>query len=132
VFLRAALELRSVHLQASQGGPVRALVAGRPAHVIDEYGTGVVVRYGNGQRERIDYADGRLLIDPTDAQIGILTLAEAARYLELAPATLRRQVNNGRFAATLVGKTYVTSRSEVERYRAQSRGRPGRRAKETT
>lgn len=115
---------------------MKALVGGRTAYVLRDYAGhdsshlgGVVVRYSDGRTEHVDYGDGRLVIDPTDAQLGILTLAEAARYLRLAPATLRRQVNNGRLDAKLVGKTYVVMRSEVERYRAESLGKPGRRAK---
>lgn len=57
----------------------------------------------------------------------MLTLAQAGALLGVSPATLRSQVRNGRLRATLVGKTYVVTPREVERYRAESLGRPGRR-----
>jgi excisionase family DNA binding protein len=56
-----------------------------------------------------------------------LTLTQAGTLLGVSPATLRSQVRNGRLRATLVGKTYVVTPREVERYRAESLGRPGRR-----
>lgn len=58
----------------------------------------------------------------------ILTLAEAGDRLGLSAATLRRQVHNGRLRATLVGKTWTVTEREVERYRAESLGKPGRHA----
>jgi len=56
-----------------------------------------------------------------------LTLAQAGALLGVSPATLRSQVRNGRLRAKLIGKTYVVPPREVERYRAESLGRPGRR-----
>ena len=56
----------------------------------------------------------------------MLTLAQAAARLGVASSTLRHQVQAGRLKARLIGKTYVVSEREVERYRAQSLGRPGR------
>lgn len=56
----------------------------------------------------------------------MLTLSEAAVQLGLAASTLRHQVQAGRLAATLIGKTYVVSPGEIERYRATSLGKPGR------
>ncbi len=56
----------------------------------------------------------------------MLTLTEAAAQLGVAASTLRHQVQAGRLRARLVGKTYVVSGREVERYRATSLGRPGR------
>jgi len=58
----------------------------------------------------------------------MLTLAQAGALLGVSPATLRSQVRNGRLRATLVGKTWVVTPREVERYRAESLGRPGRHA----
>jgi predicted nucleotidyltransferase len=55
-----------------------------------------------------------------------LTLAEAARELRISPSTLRNQVKAGRLRGRLVGKTYVTTSEEVERYRRESLGRVGR------
>jgi len=56
----------------------------------------------------------------------ILTLAEAAELLGLSPDTLRNQMKRGRLAGRLIGKTYVTTRDEVERYRLESLGQVGR------
>lgn len=57
----------------------------------------------------------------------MLTLAQAGALLEVSPATLRSQVRNGKLRARLVGKTWTVSEREVERYRAESLGKPGRR-----
>ena len=57
-----------------------------------------------------------------------LTLAEAATRLGVSHSTLRNQVKNGRLRATLIGKTWVVTPREVERYRAESLGRVGRHA----
>lgn len=62
----------------------------------------------------------------------LLTLAEAGRKLGLAPSTLRNQVKAGRLAATLIGKTWTITAAELERYRSESLGRPGRRMKEAS
>jgi excisionase family DNA binding protein len=56
----------------------------------------------------------------------VLTLTEAAEQLGVTASTLRHQVQAGRLRARLVGKTYVVSPREVERYRATSLGKPGR------
>ena len=58
-----------------------------------------------------------------DTGMAILTLSQAAEQLGHAPATLRRQVNNGVLRATLIGKTYVVTEKEVERYRANHLGK---------
>jgi excisionase family DNA binding protein len=56
----------------------------------------------------------------------VLTLIEAADELGLAASTLRHQVQAGRLRARLVGKTYVVSPREVERYRREHLGKLGR------
>jgi hypothetical protein len=56
----------------------------------------------------------------------LLTLAEAADLLGLAPVTLRAQVKAGNLRARLFGKTWVTTRVEVEVYRRDHLGRIGR------
>jgi excisionase family DNA binding protein len=56
----------------------------------------------------------------------MFTLTEAAVELGISAATLRHQVQGGRLAARLFGKTYVISTDELERYRATSLGKPGR------
>ena len=56
----------------------------------------------------------------------MLTLTEAADELGLAASTLRHQVQAGRLRARLIGKTYVVSGREVDRYRREHLGKPGR------
>ena len=60
-----------------------------------------------------------------------MTLAQAALRLGLSPNTLRSQIRNGRLKGSLVGKTWTVTEREVERYRAQSAGRPGRHASDS-
>ena len=55
-----------------------------------------------------------------------LTLTEAADELGLAATKLRHQVHAGRLRARLVGKTYIVTPGEVERYRREHLGKPGR------
>jgi excisionase family DNA binding protein len=57
----------------------------------------------------------------------MLTLAEAAARLGLSPSTLRNQIHSGRLKGRLVGKTWTISERELQRYAAQSLGKPGRR-----
>lgn len=54
------------------------------------------------------------------------SLSDAAAALGVSVDTLRTQIHRGRFAAHLVGNCWITTRQEVERYRAESRGRAGR------
>jgi hypothetical protein len=56
----------------------------------------------------------------------VISLAEAAEQLGLAQVTLRSQAAAGRIRAKLVGKTWITTRGEVERYRREVLGRIGR------
>lgn len=56
----------------------------------------------------------------------MLTLTEAAARLGLAASTLRHQVQAGHLRARLVGKTYIVTARELERYRAEHLGQPGR------
>lgn len=61
-----------------------------------------------------------------------MTLFEMARSLGLKDAsTLRGAISRGRLAAVLVGKTYLVTTDEVERYRREHLGRRGRPAKAT-
>lgn len=48
------------------------------------------------------------------------TLAEAAELIGRRPSTLRNQIQKGRLAARLVGKTYVVTRAELYRYVAST------------
>lgn len=56
----------------------------------------------------------------------MLTLTEAAALLGVAASTLRHQIANGRLRARMIGKTWVVTPGEVERYRRESLGRRGR------
>lgn len=56
----------------------------------------------------------------------IISLAEAADELGIDPSGLRAQAAAGRLEAKLVGKTWITTRQEVERYRRDHLGQVGR------
>lgn len=60
----------------------------------------------------------------------LLSLAQAADRLGIAPVTLRVAVGRGRFHARKIGKTWVTTDAEVDRYRREHLGRRGRPRKE--
>ena len=55
-----------------------------------------------------------------------MTINEAAAALGVAAATLRQQIANGRLRATKRGRDWWVTDGEVERYRRESRGHPGR------
>jgi excisionase family DNA binding protein len=57
-----------------------------------------------------------------------VTTAEAAERLGIAPTTVRRQIELGRISAGKVGRDWWVTSREVERYRSDSLGRPGRKA----
>lgn len=59
-------------------------------------------------------------------ELDILTLAEAAELLDRSPNTLRAQVKAGHLRARLIGKTWITTHAEVERYRREHLGKVGR------
>jgi hypothetical protein len=58
--------------------------------------------------------------------LDVITLSEAGKLLGRSADTLRTQVHRGRLQARLIGKTWVTTRAEVERYRRESLGKVGR------
>jgi excisionase family DNA binding protein len=58
-----------------------------------------------------------------------MTLTAAAEWLGVTPATLRQQIANGRLRATKTGRDWQVTKREVQRYRAEVLGRPGRKAK---
>jgi excisionase family DNA binding protein len=52
-----------------------------------------------------------------------MTINQAAESLGLAPATVRIQIGNGAIKARRMGGRLYVSEIEVERYRAESRGK---------
>ena len=56
----------------------------------------------------------------------ILSLAEAGEELGLSPSTLRTQAIKGVLVARCIGKTWITTRDEVARYRREHLGQIGR------
>ena len=59
-----------------------------------------------------------------------MTINEAAEKLGLEATTLRWQIRNGRLRAVKHGRDCWISPVEVERYRREHLGKPGRPAKE--
>jgi hypothetical protein len=55
-----------------------------------------------------------------------VTLADAAVLLGLSVSTLRNQARSGALRTSKVGPIHTVTRGEVERYRAESLGKPGR------
>jgi excisionase family DNA binding protein len=55
----------------------------------------------------------------------VLTLKQAAERLGRSATTLRLQVHAGKLHATLVGKMYLVTSMEVERYRREVLGKYG-------
>jgi excisionase family DNA binding protein len=49
------------------------------------------------------------------------SLPQAAKLLDLAPATLRQQVRNGKLRATKVARDWFITDEEVQRYRRENR-----------
>lgn len=63
-----------------------------------------------------------------DPSIDLLSLADAADLLGRSQATLSNQVRLGRLAGIKIGRNWLVTRAEVERYRAETLGRPGKKA----
>ena len=64
-----------------------------------------------------------------DALDDLVDLSQAAAELGLAPVTLRAAIKNGTFRARKFGNSWITTRSEVLRYREDVLGRVGRPAR---
>jgi excisionase family DNA binding protein len=62
------------------------------------------------------------------ATFGRVTVTEAAAKLGLKPRTLQEQIARGRIKATRHGPIWWITEAEVERYRRESLGKPGRKA----
>jgi excisionase family DNA binding protein len=50
-----------------------------------------------------------------------MTLTQAAALLGVTAATLRQQIANGRLRARKLGRDWIVTRREIERYRQESR-----------
>ena len=61
-----------------------------------------------------------------------MTVGEVSTELRLSPRTIRNQIANGRLQATKRGRDWDIPEEEVDRYRVNSRGRPGRPASQPT
>lgn len=58
----------------------------------------------------------------------LLTVAQAAAELGVGPSAIRDAISRGAITPVRIdGRTNMLTRAEVERYRRQSLGRPGRR-----
>jgi excisionase family DNA binding protein len=57
-----------------------------------------------------------------------MTLTEAAAALGVTAGSLRHQIASGSLKATKRGRDWWVAKAEVERYRRESLGRPGRRS----
>lgn len=58
-----------------------------------------------------------------------VTVTEAAERLGLSSRTLQEQIKRGRIKAVRHGPIWWITEAEVERYRVDSLGKPGRRRK---
>lgn len=71
---------------------------------------------------------GPTVDDSGDPFGDILTLAEGAAMLGVSPTTLAHQVPKGRLYARQFGRTCLTTKDEIERYRTESLAQPGRKS----
>jgi excisionase family DNA binding protein len=82
------------------------------------------------ERERLALEDRQPpsidVLAPLTDDAAMMTLREAAQSLGICHGTLRRQVWLGRLTGQRIGRDWLVSEAEVARYRAESRGRPGR------
>ncbi len=65
-------------------------------------------------------------------QIGndeVLSLQQAGQRIGRSPHTLRRAAERGTLQATKIGKTWLTTAREVDRYSHENMGKPGRKPK---
>jgi excisionase family DNA binding protein len=66
---------------------------------------------------------------PTSATFPTVTVTEAAERLGVSPRTLQEQIKRGRLKAARHGPIWWITDAEVERYRRESVGKPGRKGK---
>ena len=67
-----------------------------------------------------------------DVYVSFVTVSEAAGRLGISEATIRHQIRNGRMRAHKIGRDWDIQPDELQRYRAESLGKPGRRAPQPT
>ncbi|MCA1668143.1 MAG: helix-turn-helix domain-containing protein [Thermomicrobia bacterium] len=60
----------------------------------------------------------------------MLTISQAAERLGLSRKTLWLQINRGSLHGQQIGKMWVVTAGEVERYRRENKGQSGRRPKQ--
>lgn len=60
----------------------------------------------------------------------VLTISQAAQRLGLDRTTLVRQAKKGKLRATMTGAFYLVTVEEVERYRRENLGKPGRKPRD--
>ncbi len=60
----------------------------------------------------------------------VLTISQAAERLGLDRTTLVRQAKKGKLRATLTGAVYLVTVEEIERYRRENLGKPGRKSRD--
>ncbi len=59
----------------------------------------------------------------------VLTLIDVEKRIEVSASTLRKSAEAGTLAATKMGKTWLVTVEEVDRYRRENKGKPGRKPK---
>lgn len=62
-------------------------------------------------------------------EIEVITLAEAGKRTGLSPGTLVIQARKGVLRAQKIGKTYLVTVEDLDRYMAEHAGKPGRKPK---
>jgi len=63
--------------------------------------------------------------------VEVITLREASKRIDVSVSTLRKQAEAGTLSAMLMGKTWVVTLPEIERYARENKGKPGRKPKPT-
>jgi excisionase family DNA binding protein len=58
--------------------------------------------------------------------VAVLTLVEAGERIGVSPHTLRRSAETGTLCAVKMGKTWIVTVDEVDRYARENKGKPGR------
>lgn len=64
--------------------------------------------------------------EPVQLAEAVYSVSETAEALGLTVQTVRQQIAAGALDAAIIGTQYAVTASEIERYRREQRGRPGR------